>query len=357
MTVAIPLGRVGFVPRRDYSPGQECFPLDAVNYRNTLWACLAQTTDLPSESSPNWMAMLSLAAGLAPGGGLDVNEDGLIFVAPEGFSENLLEQLMARMRVSIWLEQNTTWYLSGLSGSDDNDGLSRDKPFKTFAGAFDRVAGNFNFGVYTGTIRVLDGEFSETVNLPKYNSTNGTFKLLFDSAVKLKCLLQAKQPGSYVIDGAKLVYNQDLDNGQGYYRPVYAANGAAMQVYRTSIDMSANSSSLSSLATPFSAGSAGEISIRDGCSAAGYAASFFHANKGNLVIEAPVTVSGTVGQGTAFATNGGTVVLMPGIPVNGAVTGTRHQAIFNGIIRLNGGSANAFPGTIAGTTDSGGRVA
>ena len=46
---------------------------------------------------------------------------------------------------------------------------------------------------------------------------------------------------------------------------------------------------------------------------------------------------------------------LPLFTANGTVTGMRYKASGNGIIASSGGGAEFFPGTIAGTTSTGGQ--
>jgi hypothetical protein len=62
---------------------------------------------------------------------------------------------------------------------------------------------------------------------------------------------------------------------------------------------------------------------------------------------------GTVLAATAQATMGG--VINAGPAFTGTVTGPRHSATLNGVINVNAAGVNAFPGTVAGTTATGGQ--
>ena len=48
-------GRAVMKMRPDWQPGQTARPLDVVYYQNCLWACIRETSALPSASSADWM--------------------------------------------------------------------------------------------------------------------------------------------------------------------------------------------------------------------------------------------------------------------------------------------------------------
>jgi hypothetical protein len=73
-----------------------------------------------------------------------------------------------------------------------------------------------------------------------------------------------------------------------------------------------------------------------------------------------ITVQGTLNITTFAKTENGGRILTPGAAgytVTGSVTGTRYSAVTNGIINTSGAGANYFPGTVAGSTATGGQYA
>ncbi len=364
MTVALPLGRVGFVPRKDYAPGQECFPLDAVNHRNTLWACLAQTTDLPGPDSPNWMAMLSLAAGLAPGGGLAVNEDGLIFVAPDGFSESLLEELMRRLRVPIWLESNTDWYVDPINGSDDNQGGSPEEAFKTVQAAANYVSENYNMGIYTATINLAAGNYVEDIVLPKYQASTGRIVISGPSSSSQALIKGAfcgeSGVGHWRLRNIKIQYDELPSPNMAIYFAVRSAQGARIDLINTTVDCGTAGTHPRHGATSGS----GSITLYENCSFSGQGVQTFLSASGNgsVIIFNDVAINGTVAGATVTAYSCGSLSLDSSLigrapRVTGTVTGNRAQAYANGVINSGGsGGAAAFPGTVSPAPATGGQI-
>jgi len=90
----------------------------------------------------------------------------------------------------------------------------------------------------------------------------------------------------------------------------------------------------------------------------GPAQSFVQTSMGGAVIldNQTATVSGTPGFSNAFAfavTNG--MISATGATFSGAATGTRYNAVLNGVITTGGGGANFFPGNVAGGVSLGGQ--
>ena len=72
-----------------------------------------------------------------------------------------------------------------------------------------------------------------------------------------------------------------------------------------------------------------------------------------------ITVTGAPAWSTAFAqSSGGASIRAVGNVFSGAgATGKRYDATLNGVINTNGGGAAYLPGSIAGTTATGGQYA
>jgi hypothetical protein len=89
------------------------------------------------------------------------------------------------------------------------------------------------------------------------------------------------------------------------------------------------------------------------------AGSALNVNGGTIALNNNLTV-GTPTYSGAFATasNTGAILRASTAPtISGSATGTRYSASMNGIIQTNGAGANYFPGTVAGTTATGGQYA
>ena len=355
-------GRVGFVPRRDYTPGQECFPLDAVNYRNTLWACLAQTTDVPSATSPNWTPMLSLATGLAPGGGLDVNEDGLIFVAPDGFSENLLKELMGRMRVPIWLEKVTDFYVNGATGNDDmtvNDGLSPATAWRTIQGGVNNIASTY-FMDFNARLNVAAGTYDEDVVVPAYQGSRGM--LIISGASSNSTIVDGSftfgSSGEYFLANLTTRFAGRTSSGlPTTWMGVRVSVGITLQTDNVSVDGTTRTEIPSRYG--FSAGG-GLIQMRNNCLCVNSFNACLNAeSSGHIMLLGDMSFNGVVSSGTVRANQFGQISFNAGVlgrnPVmSGNITGPRASLRLLSVLNTYGaGGMNAFPGSTAGSKDPG----
>ena len=95
------------------------------------------------------------------------------------------EALLKSIRVPIWLEKNTYFYVNGSTGSDTLDegrGLSSSKPFKTIQACVNYVCDNYNLSRYNAIINVASGSYHENVRLPAYTSAGGSITLIGNSS-------------------------------------------------------------------------------------------------------------------------------------------------------------------------------
>jgi len=74
-------------------------------------------------------------------------------------------------------------------------------------------------------------------------------------------------------------------------------------------------------------------------------------NQPSLVISTPITVQVFI----ASLENANVILFFSSITGAGNVTGQKYSATINGTINSNGGGVNYYPGTVAGSTASGGQ--
>lgn len=317
------------------------------------------------------------------GGGLSVDENGQIYVDFDSMPTDKFEAMLKSIRVPIWLTANKNFYVNQATGSDTLDsgrGESASKPFKSLQAAINFVADNYNLSNYDATISIAEGYSSSSkIVLKSYNTVSG---IIVISGPDQNDISKVKLD-SVRIENASIYRLQDLtckpSNSNTYLVGVYALAGR-IDLQNVLVDISetvVSSGSLYALA----AESTGLIriyatnsnEIKSGCTikigsamnaTAIYAIS---ANSGgNIQFAADIVIDGdgTLTQ-TVIAMNLGVVrrtlstFVNPGrLPLftaNGTVTGMRYKASGNGIIASSGGGAEFFPGTIAGTTNTGGQ--
>ncbi|WP_163006077.1 hypothetical protein [Methylobacterium brachiatum] len=104
-------------------------------------------------------------------------------------------------------------------------------------------------------------------------------------------------------------------------------------------------------------GTASNVVINAGCSMAGSIAYGLNSIPGgNIVIGGVVTMNSAPNFTQTFANAlSGVIQAASGAGFIGSATGTRYYSAANGIINTNGGGANFFPGSVAGSTALGGQ--
>ncbi|MDR2946274.1 MAG: hypothetical protein LBV79_05975 [Candidatus Adiutrix sp.] len=358
-------GRVGFKLIRDYAPGRECFPLDAVNYKNTLWGCLARTTDVPGPASPNWMNMLSLLGALAPGGGLAFDKDGLMFVSPEVFSESLLDALTGRLQVKSWLlkrlEAVTDFYVNGATGNDDiavNDGLTPETAWRTIQGGIDNIANTY-FMALTARLNVAAGTYDEDVVVPAYQRSKGTLVIVGASPsttiVTGSFLFNAA--GNYSLSNVMVRFAGRVSPGlPSMWMGVSVGIGVNLQSSNIVLDGTTRADIPGRYG--FSTGG-GLNQIREGCSCINNFSSCLNSNSsGHIMLLGDMAFNGNVSGGTARASQLGLISFNPDAlgrnPImSGNITGPRASLRLLSILDTGGsGGMSAFPGSSAGSKDA-----
>ncbi len=164
------------------------------------------------------------------GGGLNVDENGQLYVDFDSMPTDKFEAMLKSIRVPIWLSATLQIYVDPENGVDDSDagyGFSTALPFKTIPYALSFVTDNFNLGSYTCYINLMDGEYpsssptstSQQLTLPKYNTGTGVI------------YLRAYNAGSY--SNVVLHYRVILSSSAHYYlrdltiQPVFLSTALA----------------------------------------------------------------------------------------------------------------------------------
>ena len=319
------------------------------------------------------------------GGGLSVDENGQIYVDFDSMPTDKFEAMLKSIRVPIWLPANKAFYVNQTTGSDTLDsgrGESAAKPFKTIVAAAQYVANNYNMGAYTATIHVAEGyDGYSTLRLPLYNATTGRICIKGESSD-----YAGVKVGTILLEYA---VSYDIVNITARVMTISSGTVGAIQVtagvltlYNVCCDMkSANQSSGSGRIFCLYATTNGVIRIWaaaadsytpgvtfdiDGAEIQGilHATSF-----GQIQFTADLTYkgSGSVVGANVYVTMVGVLLrsisslAVPGrLPMvvleeEASVTGSRYQVLQNGILNTSGGGGEFFPGTEAGTANTGGQ--
>lgn len=317
------------------------------------------------------------------GGGLSVDEEGKIYVDFDSMPTDKFEAMLKSIRVPIWLTANKTFYVNQSTGSNTLDvgrGESADKPFASLQYCLDYVADNYNLSSYDAIISIAEGYSSTAeISLKSYNTVSGSIIISGpDQNDVSKVIL-----GSIRLDKASIYRLQNLtcktSNANRFTVGVYALSGR-IDLQNVLVDISESVITSGSLYA-LNAESAGLIrvyatnsnDVKSGCTIkigsamSADAICAISANSGgNVQFSADIVIdgSGTLTQ-TVLVANLGVVrrtlssFVNPGrlplVTASGTVTGSRYRSSGNSIIDSNGGGAEFFPGTTAGTALTGGQ--
>jgi len=258
------------------------------------------------------------------------------------FIVNKLSSLRTR------LTSNATYYVSP-TGNDSNAGTIL-SPFQTIQYALNYVANNLDLAGYAVTIQLgdngtvyagaslMNSVFGGTVtisgNVTSPNNTQVAYLYCSNSGINLSA--------QYIILGNTSTTCLQANNGAVINIGAGTFFGGAVgQVH-------------------VAATNGGEININSGYTITGSAANhMLTANGGKIITGGGFTV-GLIGSPAfsssfAQATNTG-VISLPNLSYSGSATGQKYNVSSNAVINTNtGGSASYFPGSVAGSTATGGQ--
>lgn len=113
------------------------------------------------------------------GGGLVVNDAGLVGVDFSQMPTDKFEALLKQIHVPIWMTAPMVFWVDAATGSDvlDDGRGTEAKPFKTITAAVQYATANYNTVEFQSAIRVKGGTYNEAVILGAYSATSGLFSL------------------------------------------------------------------------------------------------------------------------------------------------------------------------------------
>jgi hypothetical protein len=256
------------------------------------------------------------------------------------------------------LRSDRTYYVRP-DGNDGNDGRSNDAAgaFLTIQHAVDTVADAIDLGGFDVTIQVADGAYDANVTLRPYvgRAANGLGVMLRGNTAA---------PGNVTIDvtsGACI---------SGFATPPWVIDGLSLSTSSAgTYCVSANRCSITlqsmelraSVQAHVRANSNGEVALLASYAISGGAPSHLRSELASSVFVNPgitVTLTGTPVFAASFVEAVITAIVgAASVTYVGTATGKRYNAALNGVITTNNGGANFFPGSVAGTTATGGHYA
>ena len=312
--------------------------------------------------------------------GITINGSGGIAVDFSQMPTDKFEDLVKSIRVPIWLESGKNFYVNGSTGSDTEDegrGESASKPFKTIQKCINYIADNYNLSSYTSYVNITDGTYEEDIRLPLYNSTTGSIQISGNSENKNAVIVRriySQSAVTYNIRNLTVQRTEAFSNFGG----VVLISAGRVNFLNVEIDTTlipetsagfaglvcssnafCNISGSSSISNP-------GIFIRtnattkcvNGIQATSGGRINFNGNL-NLIGDAPesfVCAAADNLSSIRFVSSGLPYpVGTPTVINEGNKLGKRYNIRTNAIIDTSGQGPELFPGTIAGTTGSGGQ--
>lgn len=128
------------------------------------------------------------------GGGLSVDGQGRIYFDANSMDKSVFEEMMAKLRLPLWLDANMDFYVSAAADGDaivDGRG-TQTKPFKSLQACLDYALTNYNLNKHNLTINVAAGNYyggtrAEKITVGSFQATTGklTIKGAGRDSVKL----------------------------------------------------------------------------------------------------------------------------------------------------------------------------
>jgi hypothetical protein len=248
------------------------------------------------------------------------------------------------------LTANRTYYVRP-DGNDNNDGLedSASRAFLTIQKAVDVVCETLDMGRYQVTIQCGSGTYTGNVVLSSWvgkltpilrgDAANHSAVVVTSTS---GVTIQLSVPSSWTLQDLEIRSNASTGTSlQAAFSCVIYLDGVNFGAGRYHIEpiLGATIQILSN------------YTISSGCQR--------HINckfSGNLTAYGvTVTLSGSPAWATAFVLCAYGAVEMLSVTFSGVSTGTRYSLLANGLLSTGGGGANYFPGSLAGTTVTGGQ--
>jgi len=253
------------------------------------------------------------------------------------------------------LTASLTLYVSP-TGSDSNSGLSAGTPLLTIQAAFEKLAKNYDLASNHATIQLADGTYAAGLSMERsivgqpgvggliLNGNSGTPSNVIISTTSADAV-SVSAGGAITLSNLKI---QTTTSGNG----ILVSSGGFVKLGAGVIFGPCATSHINNTSGQF--GSAADYSI------SGSAPVHWKNGDGatTVINGITVTLSGTPNFSSAFAQSINSSILNVGsITFSGSATGARYSANMNGVINVNGGGATYLPGSVAGSTATGGQYA
>jgi hypothetical protein len=258
------------------------------------------------------------------------------------------------------LTANTQYYINAGTGSDSNAGTSV-SPWATLQHAVSYVQNNVDLAGFTVTFNA-SGAFTTGVQMfGKFvgQTNEGSIVFSFSSGATVT----ATNSSAFLVhDGAQCTIQgtgtatviSTTGSGNGG-NAVEAAYSSSMVTIGAGLNFgSCYGSHLSNTQQAW-------INIQNNYTISGGAAHHLSGGPGSVIglsgSATTITLTGTPAFTTFASQAGPGQINIGGLTFSGSATGTRYSATLNGVINTNGGGASYLPGSISGSTATGGQYA
>lgn len=291
-----------------------------------LWLCLADnnTTNPDSSTAANWASLLIniAASGISP----------IVYVRTDGNDSN--------------------------SGNTNTAGGA----MATIAAAITRLQNKYYLAGGTGIIQLGNAGIYTDPGIISVN--NGQIQIIGDVANQANYIIRGSGPSAgnsallAVISGSVSVKGITISNlGTIATNHSVLAVSSGSSITLQNVSWGTATSNVQSLLLTSAGGSA---IVGSGCIFGGSANWMLLAQCAVITLTSNITITNNPSFSTATASaimNGTIITSSPGLSISGSAVGIRYNASLNGVINTSGGGANFFPGSIAGSTSSGGQYA
>ncbi len=251
------------------------------------------------------------------------------------------------------LAANRTYYVA-TTGSNSNSGLTG-YPFLTIQYALDFVSKNIDCNGYEITISVADGTYAENVVMPLVTGAKALY--IIGTSIDNTKILPASGEciASELRNNPCVLYVSTMHLYAVSAGQLNAANGCAIMF--SGISFGGNAMKLGTGIQAVTGGFVAAYTANT-CKIGGPLWTFAAAATGGRVVFSSIPFAVTVASAfTTFARSSlGSTIQSIGCTWSGsAITGTRYAVSENSIVNVGGGSTTYFPGSVAGTTATGGQ--
>ena len=256
----------------------------------------------------------------------------------------------------------TAFYVFGAGGSDTNTGLANTAGagFATIQGAINTLNARYT-SLSRITLNVAAGAFAGFI-VPNANIRSWLIIGASPTTTQVSANTSGVNNGrACLVEGADVIA-QNLRLSAFFECASVSPQGGSLEVVNCNLNLASTSSYAISAA-------GGQIGVFGAIGFSGSGLALVNASGGAIRlgftdgvttrnVSFDSTAGVTVSDAAVVATDGGRVLAFPGTFFTaGTPTGKRYAARLNGTINTQGGGANFFPGTLAGTNVTGGQYA